>query len=198
MINIMGYHTKCDDCGERHTPGNKEECMEVIRESIEDLTLQSNDCLKYEKALLAIKDMNIDESTNHADLLALCIVIAKTALMTNIKETHKETMGNTYREEKYIPSIESQVDALWTSLSVANESFKVASKRLKSRDKKIQELISVLTIANRKVIHCDDCGSSWYDDGFTSKCPSCIITQLQAEVKELKRQVQYWHNLGAK
>jgi uncharacterized Zn finger protein (UPF0148 family) len=37
-----------------------------------------------------------------------------------------------------------------------------------------------------KAIHCDKCGASWYDDGFTASCPMCRIAELEAEVAMFK------------
>ncbi len=30
-------HIKCDHCGERHTPGNPEECIEILKQQKNDL-----------------------------------------------------------------------------------------------------------------------------------------------------------------
>ena len=37
---IHHSHVVCDDCGERHTPGNKEECIEQLQETIADIEVE--------------------------------------------------------------------------------------------------------------------------------------------------------------
>ena len=32
----------------------------------------------------------------------------------------------------------------------------------------------------RHIIHCDNCGADWYDDGWTGSCPQCRIKELKA------------------
>ncbi len=34
MVNIHHCHVKCEDCGYRHTPGNREECVELLKEEL--------------------------------------------------------------------------------------------------------------------------------------------------------------------
>lgn len=41
-----------------------------------------------------------------------------------------------------------------------------------------------LTALERKIIHCDNCGGTWYDDGFTACCPKCQLTALVEGVDE--------------
>lgn len=36
-------------------------------------------------------------------------------------------------------------------------------------------------------IHCDVCGSTWYDDGFTGSCPNCRLTRLVEHMKHIAR-----------
>lgn len=40
---------KCEDCGERHTPSNKNECIETLRNRIRDLTDEVALFVKMEK-----------------------------------------------------------------------------------------------------------------------------------------------------
>ena len=37
---IHHSHVKCDDCGERHTPGNPTECIGILLEQIVELTAE--------------------------------------------------------------------------------------------------------------------------------------------------------------
>ena len=45
--------------------------------------------MSYKSALQAIADMKIDEDTNHAQLLALCIAIAKAELDKDTQNEQK-------------------------------------------------------------------------------------------------------------
>jgi len=37
------------------------------------------------------------------------------------------------------------------------------------------------------IIFCDECGSSWYGDGFTPCCPLCLITALSDSLIEMRK-----------
>jgi hypothetical protein len=46
-------HVTCDDCGERHYPGNKDECVEILKERIVNDTVDAVARLDAANALLA-------------------------------------------------------------------------------------------------------------------------------------------------
>ncbi len=57
------------------------------------------------------------------------------------------------------------------------------------RDDEVGELqsrLSVLEKVAQRILHCDKCGGSWYDDGFTGSCPLCQLTALGKVVELLK------------
>ena len=37
LLMIHHSNVMCDDCGERHTPGNKEECIEILKQQLANL-----------------------------------------------------------------------------------------------------------------------------------------------------------------
>jgi len=54
----------------------------------------------------------------------------------------------------------------------------------------IRDLIADLVAAGKRVIHCGECGNSWYDSGFTPGCPTCeIIRPLESENARLKKEI---------
>jgi uncharacterized Zn finger protein (UPF0148 family) len=48
---------------------------------------------------------------------------------------------------------------------------------------KYEQQIAALTTQLARIIHCESCGSSWYDDGLTGSCPICRIAALTATIK---------------
>lgn len=87
MAYIHHSHPKCDDCGERHTPGNPTECIEVLKEKLDELqqippvqeqpvvslpdTIEKALIAAYKKHVLGDEDIGWDELS---DMLcdALC------------------------------------------------------------------------------------------------------------------------------
>ena len=47
-----------------------------------------------------------------------------------------------------------------------------------------------LEAMTKKITHCPDCGSTWYDDGFTVECPQCRMRKLEEERADLVRRVE--------
>ena len=50
-----------------------------------------------------------------------------------------------------------------------------------------KEHIRTLETMTKKITHCPDCGSTWYDDGFTAECPQCRIRRLEEENRNHKQ-----------
>jgi hypothetical protein len=57
------------------------------------------------------------------------------------------------------------------------------------------EYIKELEQKTKNIIHCEICGASWYDDGFTACCPMCSLAAEREKNKELEEQKAIW--LGA-
>jgi hypothetical protein len=47
--------------------------------------------------------------------------------------------------------------------------------------KELRKHIRNLEAMTKKITHCPDCGSTWYDDGFTAECPQCRVRRLEEE-----------------
>ncbi len=54
-------------------------------------------------------------------------------------------------------------------------------------DNEEEDLANAQFVCNATVhiIHCEGCGNSWYDSGWTPSCPSCRIAKLEAQMVEL-------------
>ena len=69
----------------------------------------------------------------------------------------------------------------------------------------IEEHIRNLEAMAKKITHCPDCGSTWYDDGFTAACPQCRVRRLQKHKRDIyeyertiKRYEERTHRLEAR
>ena len=72
---IHHSHVACDDCGERHTPGNPTECIGILLEQIVALKAE-RDLLKKHQAVCECGGLSIDHniSDNHqvSEMISPC------------------------------------------------------------------------------------------------------------------------------
>lgn len=59
----------------------------------------------------------------------------------------------------------------------------------------------VIAEKDRRIVHCETCGGSWYDDGLTVECPMCVIAALRAELDAARERLRvveecYQNNIG--
>ena len=84
-----------------------------------------------------------------------------------VEQTRQITSCEKHMNETLDECLHCRIAELKSELKASDESFKAKTRKEMS------------------IIHCENCGSSWYDDGWTGSCPKCKIAELETQNKTL-------------
>lgn len=71
--------------------------------------------------------------------------------------------------------------------TIYQETILSLNKKIAHRDATIAAQEKEIAALQKKLIHCDSCGATWYDDGFCSTCPICEVERLKNPTTPIRR-----------
>ena len=112
MINRHHCHIKCPSCGERHTPGNPEECIEVLLEREAD---HAKEIEEKDKQILGIKEDFEAAATScgtQAEQIATleAQVKEKDKQIARLEKLDGERLGTILAYQKMVDGVRKRID----------------------------------------------------------------------------------------
>jgi len=125
------------------------------------------------KVLIVDDDHEIRKALSKLSSRKDDIVLGDTSLPTLAKRANAYPL--LIDAESTITSLREEI----AGLKEVNEETLKAVERVRADNAVLKAGVERL---KNKAIHCEKCGGSWYDDGYTASCPSCRIVQLGASL----------------
>lgn len=84
---------------------------------------------------------------------------------------------------------EQHISALEARLATCLENHRLAREQN-------DHLMGVVERNKKRIIHCDNCGSSWYDDGWIGSCPKCAHAETLKNLEQVREALKDIASIG--